>query len=78
MNAATRKNANPQSGSKSSARAPAPRLRLVIRRLPPGLTEAEFWAALGDEWKVGAEKTEWAAFKNGKISKELDVLLLSC
>ncbi|EXJ84680.1 hypothetical protein A1O3_05350 [Capronia epimyces CBS 606.96] len=71
VNAATRKNAAPQSGSGSTPRAPTPRLRLVIRRLPPGLTEAEFWAALGDEWKVGAGKTEWAAFKNGKISKDV-------
>ncbi|KAL2444012.1 hypothetical protein ABEF95_014711 [Exophiala dermatitidis] len=71
VNAATRKNATPHSGSKSASRAPALRLRLVIRRLPPGLTESEFWAALGDEWKVGAGKVEWAAFKSGKISKDL-------
>jgi regulator of nonsense transcripts 3 len=45
-------------------------LRLVVRRLPPGLTEDEFWTALGGDWKVGAGKVEWAAFKGGKVSKE--------
>jgi regulator of nonsense transcripts 3 len=70
VNAAARKNAVAQSGSKGSARLPAPRLRLIIRRLPPGLTETEFWIALGDDWKVGSGKVDWAAFKDGKISKE--------
>ncbi|KIX00012.1 uncharacterized protein Z518_10939 [Rhinocladiella mackenziei CBS 650.93] len=70
VNAAARKNATAQSGSKSSQRTPAPRLRLIIRRLPPGLTEPEFWTILGDDWKVGAGKVEWAAFKEGKISKD--------
>lgn len=74
MNAAARKNAASQPVAKTSSRTPAPRLRLVIRRLPPGLTEGEFWAALGDVWKVGAGKVDWAAFKDGKISKELDHL----
>lgn len=70
VNAATRKNAPAQSTSKPSSRTPAPRLRLVIRRLPPGLTETEFWAVLGDDWRVGAGRVDWAAFKDGKISKE--------
>ncbi|KAK5421917.1 hypothetical protein LTR06_000174 [Exophiala xenobiotica] len=70
VNAAARKNAAAQSGSKGSARLPAPRLRLIIRRLPPGLTETEFWIALGDDWKVGSGKVDWAAFKDGKISKD--------
>jgi hypothetical protein len=34
------------------------------------LTETEFWTALGQAWKVGAGKVEWAAFKDGKVSKE--------
>lgn len=46
------------------------RLRLIIRRLPPGLTEAEFREILGDEWSVGAGKVIWFAYKEGKISKE--------
>ncbi|RMD43796.1 hypothetical protein DV735_g1366, partial [Chaetothyriales sp. CBS 134920] len=64
---ATRKTAaQPKQGN----RAPAPKLRLIIRRLPPGLTEAEFWTAIGDEWQVGTGKVEWAAFKDGKVSKD--------
>ncbi|KAH0842872.1 hypothetical protein FOPE_08405 [Fonsecaea pedrosoi] len=76
VNAATRKNATAQSASKSSPRTPAPRLRLIVRRLPPGLTETEFWATLGDDWKVGNGKVEWAAYKDGKVSKEYCALPL--
>ncbi|KAI4171175.1 MAG: hypothetical protein LQ346_008766 [Caloplaca aetnensis] len=47
-----------------------PRLKLVIRRLPPGLTEDEFQTALGTEWKVGNGKVDWAIFKAGKVSKD--------
>jgi regulator of nonsense transcripts 3 len=49
-------------------RKPAERLKVIIRRLPPGLTAQEFNAALGDEWKVGAGKVNWADYKPGKIS----------
>lgn len=62
--AATRKPQKPQQ------RTPAVRLRLIVRRLPPGLSETEFWDNLGDDWAVGKGKVEWAAFKPGKISKE--------
>ncbi|KIW64085.1 hypothetical protein PV04_09043 [Phialophora macrospora] len=70
INAAARKNATSNSAAKSSQRSPAPRLRLIIRRLPPGLTEAEFWAVLGDEWRVGSGKVEWAAYQDGKVSRD--------
>jgi regulator of nonsense transcripts 3 len=56
--------------SKTQGRTGLPKLRLIVRRLPPGLTEEEFQTALGDEWKVGAGKVDWAAYKEGKISKE--------
>ena len=68
--AAARKKAAVESASKSSQRSPAPRLRLIVRRLPPGLIETEFWAALGDDWRVGNGKVDWAAYKDGKISRE--------
>ena len=55
---------------KTQGRAGLPKLRLIVRRLPPGLTEEEFQTALGDEWKVSAGKVDWAAYKVGKISKE--------
>lgn len=46
------------------------RLKLVIRRLPPGLTQAEFEECLGDEWRVNKGKVDWAVYKGGKVSKE--------
>jgi len=69
INAAVTKKGT-QPAAKSAARSPAPRLRIIIRRLPPGLTEAEFWNAIGNEWHMGRGKVDWAAFKDGKISKE--------
>jgi regulator of nonsense transcripts 3 len=51
-------------------KAAAPRLKLVLRRLPPGLTQDEFEAALGNEWKVGGGRVDWYLYKEGKISKE--------
>lgn len=56
--------------AKKAPKPPAPRLKLLIRRLPPGLTQAELEAALGEEWKVGAGKVDWLLYKPGKISKE--------
>ena len=53
-----------------AAKPPAPKLKLVLRRLPPGLTQAEFEIALGDDWKVGAGKVDWYLYKEGKVSKE--------
>ena len=53
-----------------STRAATPRLKALIRRLPPGLTQIEFDAALGDEWKVQGGKVDWVIYKPGKVSKE--------
>jgi regulator of nonsense transcripts 3 len=47
-----------------------PRLKVVIRRLAPGLTEAEFSKLLGDDWKLGQGKVDWFSYKPGKDSKE--------
>ena len=55
----------------SRGRQPAPRTKVVVRRLPPGLTEVEFEKALGEEWKVGAGKVNWFDFRPGKVSKDL-------
>jgi regulator of nonsense transcripts 3 len=48
-----------------------PRLKVVIRHLPPGLSQTEFEAALGPEWKVGHGEVDWYNFRPGRISKEL-------
>lgn len=48
----------------------AARLKIIIRRLPPGLSREEFISTLGPEWDVGQGRVDWAAFKPGKISKD--------
>src|SRR5215470_17383575 len=53
-----------------SKKAVAPRLKLIVRRLAPGLTQAEFEAHLGEEWKVGAGKVDCLLYRPGKVSKE--------
>lgn len=44
--------------------------KVVIRRLPPGLTEEELWSKLGDEWKAGQGLTSWHNYEPGKIQTE--------
>lgn len=44
--------------------------KIVIRRLPPGLTEDEFVKILGSEWKAGNGKVSWFSYRPGKISQE--------
>ncbi|KAJ5690862.1 hypothetical protein N7462_005254 [Penicillium macrosclerotiorum] len=56
--------------TKKAPKPPTPRLKLLVRRLPPGLTQAEFEAALGEEWRVGAGKVDWLQYKPGKVSKD--------
>jgi regulator of nonsense transcripts 3 len=52
-------------------RANQPRLKIVIRRLPPGLTEAEFISSLGTDWAVSNGQIDWFEFHPGKVSKDL-------
>ncbi len=51
-------------------RAAQPRLKLVCRRLPPGLTKGEFEGVLGEQWRVGAGKVDWLSYKKGSVSTE--------
>jgi regulator of nonsense transcripts 3 len=53
-----------------------PKLKVVVRRLSPSLTEAAFLDILGDEWKVGNGKVDWFSYKQGKVSKEYVPTLL--
>jgi regulator of nonsense transcripts 3 len=68
--AVLQKNAPPS--TPRGPKAAMPRLKLVCRRLPPGLTKAEFEKILGDEWKVGAGKIDWMRYEKGKVSTEYD------
>lgn len=49
-----------------SGKAPAPKLKLEVRRLPPGLTLTEFEETLGEEWKLGSGKVDWREYRQGK------------
>ncbi|KAF5012521.1 hypothetical protein FDECE_1420 [Fusarium decemcellulare] len=44
--------------------------KLVIRRLPPGMTEPEFVSILGSDWDLGKGKVDWFSFAPGKISTD--------
>jgi len=57
-------------GPASRKPAVGPRTKVIVRRLPPGLTQQEFEAALGEEWRVGAGKVNWFDYRAGKITKE--------
>ncbi|KAK2627890.1 hypothetical protein QTJ16_002536 [Diplocarpon rosae] len=52
------------------AKPSAIKLKIIIRRLAPGLTEEEFISVLGDEWKLGHGKVDWFCYKPGKESKD--------
>lgn len=54
----------------AAAKSAGPRLKVVIRRLAPGLTETEFTRLLGDDWKLGQGRVDWFSYKLGKDSKE--------
>ncbi|KAL7933440.1 Smg-4/UPF3 family domain-containing protein [Trichoderma chlorosporum] len=45
--------------------------KVIIRRLPPGMTEAECVSILGSEWAVGNGKVDWFSYAPGKVSNEL-------
>lgn len=45
------------------------RLKLEVRRLPPGLTLEEFRDAFGEEWRVGAGKVDWLEYRPGKVKR---------
>jgi regulator of nonsense transcripts 3 len=54
----------------AKTRAPAEGEKVTIRRLPPGMTAAEFEAILGDEWLVGKGKVSWYEYCVGKVARE--------
>ncbi|KAF6830122.1 nonsense-mediated mRNA decay protein [Colletotrichum plurivorum] len=54
----------------SRSRAPVEGHKVVIRRLPPGLTEEELWSKLGEEWKAGQGLVSWHNFEPGKIQTD--------
>ena len=63
--------------AKSAAKASTSRLKLIIRRLPPGLTQSEFETFLGDEWMTGLGKIDWLLYRPGKVSREYAISFCS-
>ena len=51
--------------------------KVVIRRLPPGMTEDECIKLLGEDWKVGNGKVDWFSYQPGKISQEFVLLVVN-
>jgi regulator of nonsense transcripts 3 len=67
QNGSTSGNAPTDGGKKSKAQATGQ--KLMVRQLPPLITEAEIQAVLGEEWQTGNGKVDWAQFHQGKVSK---------
>ncbi|KFA78429.1 hypothetical protein S40288_06411 [Stachybotrys chartarum IBT 40288] len=44
--------------------------KMVVRRLPPAMTESEFITILGPEWESGKGKVDWFNYVSGKVSKD--------
>ncbi|KUJ22930.1 uncharacterized protein LY89DRAFT_161104 [Mollisia scopiformis] len=47
-----------------------PKLKVIIRRLAPSLTETEFTTILGEQWRPGKGQIDWFLYKPGKDSKD--------
>lgn len=52
-------------------KAPVEGQKVVIRRLPPGISEEEVSKYLGDEWQPNKGKVGWFSFMPGKTSTDL-------
>lgn len=59
-----------QTAGKTPPKVSNPKLKVIVRRLAPGLTEAEFTQIMGEEWTVGRGMVDWFSYKPGKDSKE--------
>lgn len=61
----------PANGSRqAAAKQPSQKLKLIVRRLAPALTEAEFLSIIGEDWEVGKGKVDWFRYQPGKDSKD--------
>ncbi|PHH66415.1 hypothetical protein CDD81_7470 [Ophiocordyceps australis] len=66
----TAKNATTADGASRRAKTKAAieGAKAVIRRLPPGMTEAEFTSILGSEYALNQGKVDWFSYRSGKVS----------
>lgn len=69
--ASTASSQNPADAPKpTKTKTPIEGEKVVIRRLPPGMTEDEFSKIMGDAWKSGNGKVGWFQYHPGKISRD--------
>ncbi|KAI1323501.1 hypothetical protein F5Y16DRAFT_403409 [Xylariaceae sp. FL0255] len=52
------------------AKVPAEGKKVVVRRLPPGMTADEFWTIIGHDWKVGNGKVDWVRYDDGELAED--------
>ncbi|KAI5294483.1 hypothetical protein KEM52_003914 [Ascosphaera acerosa] len=45
--------------------------KVVVRRLPPGLSQDEFFRVLGEEWRAGGPLVDWMSYRTGKVARGL-------
>ncbi|KAG5973717.1 hypothetical protein E4U55_000314 [Claviceps digitariae] len=67
------KNANEGDASQTKAsrsKAHTEGEKLVIRRLPPGMTQQEMITILGPDWEVSKGKVDWLSYVPGKVSAD--------
>lgn len=60
----------PSASRSNKSKTPVEGDKVIIRRLPPGMTEEEVWTILGDKWKAGNGLVDWSDFARGKVSQE--------
>ncbi|PHH69303.1 hypothetical protein CDD82_7854 [Ophiocordyceps australis] len=66
----TTKNASTSDGAsrRAKTKAAVDGAKIVIRRLPPGMTEAEFTSILPPDYALGHGKVDWFSYRPGKVS----------
>ncbi|KAF7560425.1 hypothetical protein G7046_g3712 [Stylonectria norvegica] len=68
----TTKNSNENEASKpTKTRTQNEGEKLVVRRLPPGMTKSEFTSIIGPDWALEKGKVDWFSYAPGKVSNDL-------
>ncbi|KAH0551560.1 hypothetical protein GP486_007224, partial [Trichoglossum hirsutum] len=71
LNVSTQPSPQVEAPKPAPSKSAGPRLKVAIRRLPPGLTQVELETTLGGDWKLGEGRIDWMSFRPGKVSKEV-------
>jgi len=76
ITAATTTQHQTNGSNKTQAKSTTARSKVLIRRLPPGITQAEVETGLGEAWQAGKGKVDWISFRPGKASKECVFMII--